>query len=163
MELVDIVKICEDLAEANGVVFDLPVSINNRLTRTLGQVKFTPDEVPYAMEFSGQLLRTATDESIEQIVKHEWAHWFAWVETGEVHGHDAIFKKICSKIGCSSDKSKTKVERIVEKDAVYRYVVVCPECGRKWYYNRRGKVIQNIDDYHCNNCGQGKLDVIKNW
>jgi predicted SprT family Zn-dependent metalloprotease len=109
MELKDIVAECKRLANEFCVEFTLPVRINNRLTRTLGRVCFECGR-PYVMEISGPMLKTCTEESIIEVVRHEWAHWYAWKTDGEVHGHDTLFKEICKKIGCTHDKSKNKVE-----------------------------------------------------
>ena len=162
MELVDIINECERLSDMMGVEFDLLVKINNRLTRTLGRVCYEYG-TPYVMEISGPMLKTCTDESILQVVRHEWAHWYAWRESGEIHGHDAYFREICAKIDCDHDRSKNHVERLQGAKPMYKYTVKCPECGATWHYARRGHVINNLESCWCSNCGCEHLELVQNW
>lgn len=46
---------------------------------------------------------------------HEASHYITTYRTGEVHGHDAMFKSVCAEIGTDNDGTRTKVERIVEE------------------------------------------------
>jgi predicted SprT family Zn-dependent metalloprotease len=160
MELKDIIAECKRLANEFCVEFTLPVRINNRLTRTLGRVCFECGR-PYVMEISGPMLKTCTEESIIEVVRHEWAHWYAWKTDGEVHGHDACFKEICKKIGCTHDKSKNKVERLVSTEPISKYTISCG-CGQEWHYSRMCDTIRNIEYCSCPTCG-GSLTVKQNW
>ena len=160
MELNDVINECYRLSDRMGAYFDLPVRINNRLTRTLGRVCFEYG-TPYVMEISGPMLATCTDESIIQVVRHEWAHWYAWYMTGEPHGHDELFRDICEKIDCEHDRAKNKVERLEGARPIYKYTITC-ECGGEWNYARMCDTIRYIDQYTCPRCG-GKLKVKQNW
>lgn len=155
-----------ELAASIDLVFDTPVKINGRLTRTLGRVIAVPAAFdsyePEKIEFSKQFLETSTDESVRQTILHEFAHWAVLIETGEAHGHDAVFKAMCRKIGCSADRPQTKVERTVSDDKLFKYIVKCDECGNEVHYNRAGKVVKHPDWYGCGKCG-GSLKVIQNW
>ncbi len=156
----------QELAESIDLVYDTPVKINGRLTKTLGRVIAEPvpfdSYKPQVIEFSRQFLETSTDESVRQVVMHEFAHWAVLVETGEVHGHDIVFKAMCRKIGCQADRPQTKVERIVSDDKLFKYIVKCDECGNEIHYNRAGKVVKHPDWYGCGKCG-GNLRVVQNW
>ena len=160
MELKDIIAECERLSNMMNVDFDLPVRINNRLTRTLGRVCYEGG-VPYVMEISGPMLKTCTDASIIEVVRHEWAHWYAWVASGEIHGHDQYFRDICHKIDCTHDRSRNKVERLVSDKPISKYTITCG-CGQQWHYARMCDTIRHIDYCSCPNCG-GKLTVKQNW
>lgn len=162
MELKDIIAECNKLAKSLNTDFDLPVKINKRLTRTLGRVCFQGG-VPYVMEFSDSMLKTCTHESIMEVIKHEFAHWFAWYESGEVHGHDAYFREICDRIGCTHDRSRNKIERLANAPAPSKYTVVCGDCGRTWHYARMCDTIRYIDTCKCPSCKTKHLNVIKNW
>lgn len=162
----EIEKYMSELAANIGLEFGTPVKINGRLTRTLGRVTAEPTAFdvyePRVIEFSKQFLETSTDESVRQTIMHEFAHWAVIIETGETHGHDAVFKAMCRKIGCSADRSRTKVERTVSDDKIFKYTVKCDGCGNEMHYNRAGKVVKHPDLYECGNCG-GSLRVIQNW
>lgn len=149
------------LSASVGDEFDIPVSINGRLTRTLGRVvqcKNGCDWYPERMEFSRQLLETATEQSIKGIIAHEWAHYYATKMTGEDHGHDDYFKSICARIGCTEDKVSTKVNRIVSNEQIYKYSVYCPTCGEPIaHYSRMCSTLKHLDECTCKRCGGGNL------
>ena len=155
------------LSESVGDTFNIPVSINARLTRTLGRVMqhtcgghCTSDR----MEFSKQFLETSTEESIKSVIAHEWAHYYATKITGESHGHDAYFKKVCAMVGCTNDKPQTKVERTVSEEKLSKYVVYCSDCGEAiGYFSRMCATLQNIDQCSCKRCGGAKLYYTQNW
>lgn len=159
---------CESLSDSLGDTFDCRVYINSRLTRTLGRVlsieKNGVREVT-ALEISKRFLETSTDESIQDIIKHEWVHYYLIKTTGQAHGHDGLFKKICAQIGCKNDgTTATHIERTVSNDRLYRYIVKCPNCGRViGYYQRMSKTLQNIGNYQCGYCHKGDLIIEKNW
>ena len=106
------------ILENQGADIRPPVKINNRLTKTLARVCYQPG--PYLnidkVEISQQFLDTGTDESIRQVLLHECCHILVAIETGEAHGHDAIFKAMCRRIGCQADRPQIKVERTVSND-----------------------------------------------
>lgn len=163
----DIQKRCEYLSSLVGDTFDCPVRINGRLTRTLGRFcyKYVNGEcVQDVLEMSKQLLETATEESVISVIDHEWCHYYATKSTGEHHGHDAYFKEICGRVGCTNDKTRTSVDRIVSASSIYKYQVFCPTCEEFISgYSRMSKTLKNIDECYCKKCGQYGLEVIQNW
>jgi predicted SprT family Zn-dependent metalloprotease len=164
--LQEIEQYLNELAANIGLTFNTPVKINGRLTKTLGRVRSNPTPFgmyePECVEFSKRFLETSTDESVRQVIMHEFAHWAVLIETGEVHGHDTVFKAMCRKIGCQADRPQAKIERIVSEDKVFKYIVKCEDCGSEMYYDRAGKVVKHPDWYECGKCG-GSLKVIQNW
>ena len=124
----EIKQYLNELAASIDLVYDTPVKINGRLTKTLGRVIAEPAAFdsykPEVIEFSKQFLETSTDESVRRVIQHEFCHWAVLVETGEVHGHDAIFKAMCHRMGCEADRPQTKVERTVSDDKLFKYIVI---------------------------------------
>ena len=155
------------LSESVGDTFDIPVSINGRLTRTLGRVIQHGCNGHYwseRMEFSRQFLETSTDESVKSVIAHEWAHYYATKSTGEHHGHGAYFKKVCAMVGCTADKTQTSVERTVSEENLYKYLVFCPTCGESiGGFSRMCSTLKNIDQCTCKKCGGGNLYYKQNW
>lgn len=162
----EIKQYLDELAASIGLIYNTPVKINGRLTKTLGRVIAEPAAFdsykPEVIEFSKQFLETSTDESVRQIIMHEFCHWAVLVETGEVHGHDAVFKAMCRKIGCEANRPQIKVKRTVSNDKLFKYIVKCKDCNNEIHYNRAGKVVKNPEWYWCSKCG-GDLEVIQNW
>ena len=155
------------LSNSVGDTFNIPVSINSRLTRTLGRVmQYKQGKKCWSdrMEFSKQFLETSTDESIISVIQHEWAHYYVTKITGENHGHDAEFKRACAMIGCENDKTQTKVERIVAEESLSKYVVYCPTCGEViGGFSRMCATLKNLDQCTCKRCGGGNLYYEQNW
>ena len=119
-----VTKEFSDTLEKAGCKLDVPVTINGRLTSTLGRVIYRGNN-PYKVEFSKQFLGTSTDDCIYQVILHEAAHFIAAKRSGVCHHHDGYFKQICAEIGCTNDQTKTHVERTVALEKIYKYVVYC--------------------------------------
>ena len=155
------------LSDSVGDTFNIPVSINSRLTRTLGRVmQYKSNGKCWSdrMEFSKQFLETSTDERVKSVIAHEWAHYYATKSTGEPHGHDAYFKQICAMIGCTNDKMVTSVERTVSEESLSKYVVYCPTCGEPiGSFSRMCATLKHLDECTCKRCGGGNLYYKQNW
>lgn len=159
----DIKNRCSGICKAVGYNFYIPVKINKRLTRTLGRVIhicYRDTIVPQSMEISYKLLETGDEKMIDEVIKHECAHYLVAVETHKDHGHDATFKEMCARIDCTFDTPSTKVAAFKNTD--YKYIVTCNFCKKiVGQYHRAGKVVKNPSLYSCK-CG-GSLSVTQNW
>ena len=153
------------LSESLGDTFDIEVSVNGRLTRTLGRVTMVGSKArgyePTKMEFSKELLETATDESILEVCRHEFAHYYITKTTRENHGHDAQFKALCQRLGGGDGKTSTKVNRTVEVQN--KYDTFCTSCGKSTGgFSRAGKRVKNPELYHsC--CCKAPITVVQNF
>lgn len=156
----------EEVCRKANVRFDIPVKLNRKLTRTLGRVHQECHNgiwEPVSVEFSKQLLETASDKSIRDVVLHETAHVITTIRTGESHGHNNYFKAVCAEIGTSNDGAKTKVERTVAASALYKYSINCPKCGNIGGMNRMCKTLKEIEFCGCKKCGSVGLTWTQNW
>lgn len=162
-----ITKYCEELCGRAGYAFDIPVTVNARLTRTLGRFMYSHNRVtelitPVRIEISKQLLETASDASVRSVIEHECAHYLVARQTGVQHGHDKVFQAACALIGCENDKPTTEVERVV--DVRSKYEVHCDVCNEVvGEYSRWCKTLSLIDHCTCNKCKQSKLRIVQNW
>jgi len=150
-----------------GVKVTCPIKINGRLKKTLGRVTHTPTTdgiyVNSLVEFSKQLLETTTDESVRAVLLHEASHYIATARTGQCCGHNSYFKAICAEVGTTNDGTKTHVERTVAEEQVYKYLIVCPNCGVIAHYHRMSKNLKNISSCYCKKCNSNNLSVIHNY
>jgi len=168
MDFKDVLVHITEAFEKGGYNFNdynIDVKVNNRLTKTLGRCMYIRRGdviIPHKIELSGQLLTTAADQSIIDVIYHECAHALTTIETNEKHGHDAVFKAMCRRIGTSNDGITTNVERTVEDTEVYKYFVYCNNCGQiAGKYHRAGNVVKYPEHYHCK-CG-GSLRIVQNY
>ena len=165
-DLIRVQKEFTEVCNKAGVQVTCPIKLNGRLKRTLGQVShITINDITTStlVEFSKQLLETSTDTSIEAVIKHEAAHYIATARSGKTHGHDSYFKAICAEIGTNNDGTKTKVERTVDDSAIYKYTVICPNCGPIKYAHRMSKTLKNLSYCSCGKCGNLNLELIQNY
>ena len=161
-----IIEELDNLREADGLpAITVPVTINKRLTRTLGRVKFMRGiNEPISIEFSNLLLTTGTDADIINTIKHEYVHYFLLVTTGEDHGHDYMFKIKCAEIGCQHDKTQNRLEAGAAYDNSFKYEVHCCNCHKRiGTYSRMCKTLREIDNCCCKLCGSNDLQIIQNW
>ena len=159
---------CKEVCARAGHDFTIPVKINSRLRSTLGRCRYKWDNpvkktiIPTVIEFSKQFLETSTDESIDEVIKHECCHYLVAIETKQRHMHDACFKAMCKRVGTTNDRPHyEELKRTVDPSNIYKYTVCCENGDYETHYQRRGKVISNIDFYSCPICG-GHLKVIQN-
>lgn len=163
----DIKARCEELSNMVGDTFDCPVRINGRLTRTLGRVDSIKRNGRWyneMLQISKQLIETSTDESIKSVIDHEWCHYYVTKSTGESHGHDAVFKATCARIGCTNDGTKTHVDRTVAESSIYKYQVYCGTCDEFIAgYSRMNATLKNLKTCTCKKCNTSNLSYIQNW
>lgn len=156
----------EQLATSLGVKFNTPVKINGRLTRTLGRVISDVRDgslFPSCIEISRQLLETATKESIDEVLIHEFCHWYLAETTHENHGHDATFKALCQKLGGGNGNTSTHVDRVVDNSKIYKYQCFCAGCGKEVaHYSRINATIKNPNSYFTS-CCKREFKIIQNW
>lgn len=166
-------KMVNEALEKGHCGVSCPVSINNRLSCTLGRAIFQRRcgrWINVRIEFSGDMIRRATEDSIKEVLLHECAHVIANYRTGNDEGHNATFKAVCHEIGTYNDKTYTKVEYkegpekpVLKAFSPYRYEILCQKCGVIGRFARACKTTKNIERYHCT-CGDPRpLKVITNW
>lgn len=163
-------QVKKELEELSGMMrdeFNIPVRINNRLTKTLGRVISKCDlnglYCPDYMEFSQTLLSKANENSVMQVIRHEWCHYYLTKTTKEAHGHDSLFKALCDRVGCSG-KTSTKVQYTEADENIFKYTVHCPDCGKVIArYSRMNKTLKQLHNCHCAKCGSHNLYYKQNW
>ena len=148
---------CQEVANKFNLILDTPITVNNRLSTTLGRVIFVRGTCePIAIEFS-PLIFKHSDEEVEQIILHEMAHWLILKIEKKNHGHDEVFKRYCKMIGCIDNTASTK--EVFERPGDLKYDLICEKCG---FIGGRSRTIKRIYEYHCAKCG-GALRLKQNW
>lgn len=92
------------------------------------------------------------DEKFWDTVRHEYAHAATAVITGEKHGHDALWKAVCKKVGCSGKvyAENTGVSATAALSKA-KYKLVCSDCGAESLYIRETKLIRTLKAGRKNN------------
>ena len=98
-------------------------------------------------------------------VRHEYAHAAAALLTGKNYGHNAVWKGICCKIGCSGNvrAESTAASRQRARDAA-KYAVTCLGCGEVSLYMRKTELIKRLErggpsGVICTVCGGKKFKL----
>ncbi len=154
-------KFAAVVAEA-GHKCTVPVNINSRLSSTLGRVRFKMNRITEIttavnVEFSKRYILEASDNELDDVIKHEAAHLIAFYRTGKSHGHDSLFKDICAELGTKSDMCYVKND----VNAQTKYTVKCKDCGDVGHYSKMCPTLRNLKDYKCQ-CGN-PLTYTQNW
>lgn len=103
------------------------------------------------------------DAAFLETARHEYAHAAAAIITGTRHGHDALWRGLCERIGC-------RPERLAEVSTAQQaaldsrgYIVCCCRCGATSRYLRRSRVIHSIETgqgrCRCRRCGGEKFTI----
>ena len=167
----DLGKLTREVNETltNAGVNTVPVSLNGRLTQTLGRAHAsinTRTNFRWAtkIDFSKQLVSIATDSSIREVLLHECAHIIAYSRDPYVnHGHDNFFRNICAEIGCSADEPSYQIETKEGISCSHKYSVMCPNCGEIGRYNRKSKSLNNLAHCYCSRCKSHGLTLRTNF
>ena len=75
----------------------IPLSFSSRMVRQYGVCCFRADK-PTAIRLAAFL--KDEPEQLRQTALHEYAHAAAALLTGRRHGHDAVWKSVCLRVGC---------------------------------------------------------------
>lgn len=163
MTINEVTNMCHAVAEANGFHLTCPIRENGRLTSTLGRVIMQGTTV-IAIEFSKKHLATATDESIKATVLHELAHAFVAMETKQDHGHDAVFRAMCIRIGTDNyGTCHNNLKLKVAKEETYKYTIFCSCCNKLIATRSRAcKITQSPWEYTSKCCGSD-INVVQNF
>ena len=163
MEITKVREICYTQARLHGFNLYCPVLENGRLTATLGRVCWNKYGELEKIEFSKIFLASATEQNIIEVILHELAHAFVFLETGEVHGHDATFRRMCQRLGTSRDTSASEVEFKAGVTKAYKYSIICPVCGKEVDTRSRACKLTKNPECFKTNCCNATPKVIQNF
>ena len=156
----DCLKICFDL---NIPVADIiHVKVNTRAKKRWGRCTLEC-EGEYTIEISDRLLADEiSEEATFNTMIHELIHtcphcmnhgkeWKRWADTVNRNTKYTI------------KRTTSYEEKGIEKPVnIPKYTVKCSDCGRKWFYNRAGNVIQHLNRCKCPYCNTKHLTYIQN-
>ncbi len=140
------------------------LSCSARMVRQYGVCCFCGDR-PAKIRLAAFLLDEP--EQLRKTALHEYAHAAAALLTGRRHGHDAVWKAICLRIGCAPERLSEPCAAARRRAEEYEkgragapvWLVVCRGCGAVSRYRRRGKVVQLLQQHPttsacvCRQCG----------
>lgn len=148
----------------------LRLTCSQRMVRQYGVCCFRGDR-PTEIRIAAFLLDEP--EQLRQTALHEYAHAAAALLTGKRHGHDAVWKSVCVRIGCAPERLSRPCEAAQRRAEEYEkkragapvWLVICRGCGAVSRYRRRGKVVQLLQQHPaarecvCRRCGGRSFEL----
>ena len=148
-------KELERISISQNDTFSIPVSLNGRLTKTLGRVVYKKNTltgkcVLTKMEFSKNFMANGVDEEVKSVIAHEWAHYYVTKTREEDHDHDAVFMNCAESVGGHTGR----YIKVSEGSNLYKYTVYCTKCGKVvGHCDRAGKTVKEPHLYKSSCCG----------
>lgn len=126
-----------------------------------GEVTYTPKSFTFS-----EVVLECDDDTIREIVKHEYAHYMTLIEYNDQCHHDWRFKEMCAQIGANANEptfGNDSIKNSLIKKA--KYVLTCKECGHVYTYSRNCQTLKLAKAgsplVHCN-CGCHEFDFKQN-
>jgi predicted SprT family Zn-dependent metalloprotease len=135
MDKFDATTLARNLLNDHGLP-SWDVKLNNN-KRQLGVCK----EYLKRIELSEHYVTRNPREMVVDTILHEIAHALVGVE----HGHDAVWKEMCKRLGCTPKSCDKKVE-MPEGD----WRAECPTCHKLFTRHRKPKSLRG---FYCTKCG----------
>lgn len=142
------------LEEEFGLTLEVPITISNRFTRTLGCVRMQQNRVTGYLSvkeitMSGNLIKYYNHETVIDVLKHECVHYALFHLGKPYRDGDAYFENTLKRLGI------TRTGVIEHKGKAHVYV--CKECDSKVVRERRF----NVNIYRCGRCKTGRFEYLK--
>ena len=164
-----IIEICNTACNKCDISFDGSVVINGRLKRTLGRCHYEMIAglcYPTKIEISKSLLELAEDSFITDVILHECAHYITTAITHENHGHDAVFKHFCLKIGTynyTRTAHKISYKQEDSHKSLFKYSIYCEKCKQLVENRSRACKLTKNPEFYRSKCCDSPLKVEQNW
>lgn len=158
----DCMRICLDLNIPVADFDSINVEVNSRAKKRWGLCSLNPDGT-FTIQISNRLLGDEIkEEATFNTMIHELLHtcpdcmnhgpkWKKWA--------DIINKNTVYNIKRTTSSAEKGIEAPVKTP---KYTVTCTDCGREWFYNRAGTVIQSIRRCRCPYCKTNHLTYEQN-
>lgn len=143
--------------EAGRPCDHVPVVISTKMTRTMGSFWFKEEKgaiVPHSFRFSTRLLSGEYPEGVvENVIKHEYAHFHVNVGTGVNQLHNARFKAMCRRLGIPEE---TYFKEILAREQK-GYLLECTGCGKVVAARRRKDAVDRLLTNKVSRCCRARI------
>ena len=124
------------------------------------------ERVPVRFEFS-KLILSCDEQTLSEVVKHEYAHYMSVVKYNDNCGDDYRFKKMCVIIGANANEPTFTNNSLQQQSMkMAKYNVICGDCNHVYNYHRMCGVLKSIKvqdkTVQCH-CGSYNLTVKQNY
>lgn len=154
---------CRDELNAIGIYppAHISFSVNTRATKRWGQCKLSNGS--YSINISSRLLEdNLSDMVAKNTITHELLHTMP-----NCMNHGNEWQRYANKVNKAYSSYNIKRCTSTEEKGVApvadKWTLKCPECGRSWGYQRKGKIVVACENNRATcPCGSKKINVIHN-
>ena len=146
----------------------IELRISKRAVRQLGSFRAPTGprgKTPPCITLSALILDD--DAQFWDTVRHEYAHTAVYLlYPGEKHGHDAVWRAMCRRVGCDPHRLAPEKGQAAElRQAQARYIIRCKTCGSESRYVRRGRAVELMlrgrgRSLRCRRCGGNSFTLL---
>ena len=159
--LEDVKKLLAETGKKEGFPCDeVPVVISTKMEKTMGSFYFRmrgEKMEPHSFRFSAKLLDgTYSREIVEQVILHEYVHFYVNMRDQVNHHHDEVFKEACRSLGISDHTYFREFVALVPKKG---YLLLCASCGKNIGRRRRIDAVRKIVRTKVSSCCHGKIKI----
>lgn len=166
---IEVEKMLDSLSNKTGLDWRcMDLIIDPKMENTYGAFFYERDNdkniVPKRIRLSKKILTGKVPENIvENIIIHEFMHFYSTVKENEPVGHSKIYKEYCKEFGFNKDiyASMISLDKYLGYDD-YKYIIKCSHCdfieGR---YRISGSPKSIEYTCRCPKCNSKKLKVIE--
>ena len=145
---------------------NIPIRISKKMTRSLGIFKFSRKlkdnsivYTPVEFVFSDKLLNgMCKEDTVRNIIGHEFAHFYCTIVNQQNNGHNDIFKRACFNFGISSKfwgtNSSIGELNVYDKK---EYQIFCSNCNKLVAVAQRKNRLNNLLKNNISSCCRAKL------
>jgi predicted SprT family Zn-dependent metalloprotease len=164
----ELLKFCKiaNLNYKNWDIDNIPIRISKKMTRSLGIFKFSRKLInnkviftPVEFVFSDRLLNgTCKEDTVRNIIGHEFAHFYCTIVDQQNNGHNHRFKMVCVNLGISSKYWGTYsvIDELVNYDKK-EYHILCSNCDKLVAVAQRKSRVDNLIKNSISACCRVKL------
>lgn len=150
-----------EAGEKAGMPCDgIPVVLSARMEKTMGSFYFKirgGKMEPHSFRFAQKLLDgTYSAEIVEQVILHEFVHYYVNMRDQVNHHHDEVFKEACRAFGISDH---TYFKEFVALSPKKGYLLLCSSCGKTIGKRRRSDAVKRIVRTKVSSCCHGKIKI----
>ena len=144
----------------------IELKISSRAVRQLGSFRAPRSGRGGKLCITLSALILDDDAQFWDTVRHEYAHAAVYLlHPGENHGHDAVWRAMCRRVGCSGKRlAPDRGEAAARRRAQAKYLIRCKSCGAESLYLRRGRAVELLlcgrgGELRCRRCGKNSFEL----